>query len=452
MEKLKHFWHRHPLGLKELQKDEGGHKLVICGFCAKQILGPAYSCSECDFFLHKRCAALRPQVTDPIHQHPMHVSWPFACDFCLDDREGHCYRCFSCEFNICISCLLEDRRMITHKIHEHPLAFLLRSTSFFCNLCRMEHKDSSYVCVTCQFWIHKRCALLPTTISRTDHHHPLILEKLDKFTQFDTDCYICDERINRFYWAYYCFRCRCSIHVKCSSTSSSTPLRDLESEIMDQKDHDLDVLHLPMNCFVEHLLLEKIEDEPMISHRSHEHQLTLFKVQNDNETNNDNTILCDSCVQPISHPFYRCTQCVYFLHLTNTRFSSQTVVNSICPPIAKLASHTTTVSSTSVTRVNTSPLMLNVLSCPPLLYMKLTSTPYVRLTIQGMSMDLAGHVDSIFIITGSDVRIAISVYAVIVFYSLKPSSIDGIDIPSSLPILLSLIIPKISIVKFARKK
>ncbi|CAK9156766.1 unnamed protein product [Ilex paraguariensis] len=205
--------------------------------------------------------------------------------------------------------------MITHKSHEHPLAFLLRPTSFFCNLCRMEHKDSSYVCVTCQFWIHKRCALLPTTISRTDHHHPLILEKLDKFTQFDTDCYICDERINRFYWAYYCFRCRCSIHVKCSSTSSSTPLRDLESEIMDQKDHDLDVLHLPMNCFVEHLLLEKIEDEPMISHWSHEHQLTLFKVQNDNETNNDNTILCDSCVQPISHPFYCCTQCVYFLHL-----------------------------------------------------------------------------------------------------------------------------------------
>ncbi|CAK9164911.1 unnamed protein product [Ilex paraguariensis] len=233
MEKLKHFSHSHPLGLKEIQMDEGGHKLVICGLCEKQILGPAYSCSE----------------------------------------------------------------------------FL----------------DSQEMCFV------------------TYHHQPY------------------------------------------GSPSPS-------------------------------------------------HSREMFYS-------------CEVLINFIFNTFER-----YNTHFTNTRFSSQTLVNSIGSPVAKLACHTTTVSSTSVTRVNPSPLMLNVLSCPPLLYMKLTSTPYVRETIHGIRMDIAVHVDSIFIITGSDVRIAISVYAVIVLYSLKPSSIDGIDIPSSLPILLSLIIPKISIVKFARKK
>ncbi|CAK9166351.1 unnamed protein product [Ilex paraguariensis] len=348
MEKLKHFWHSHPLGLKEIQMDEGGHKLVICGLCEKQILGPAYSCSECDFFLHKRCAELRRQVTDPIHQHPMHLSWRLACDFCGDD----------------------EKKMLL-----------------------------------------------------------------------------------------------CSIHVKCSSTSSSTPLRDLESEIMDQKDHDLDVLHLPMNCFVEHLLLEKIEDEPMISHWSHEHQLTLFKVQNDNETNNDNTILCDSCVQPISHPFYCCTQCVYFLHLNCANLPPE-IQHPLHQHPIQLSNFSEFYRLTGCEacesynngffyKCDTCKSFAIDVKCallPASIVHEAHKHSLCQRNNTWMRMDIAVHVDSIFIITGSDVRIAISVYAVIVLYSLKPSSIDGIDIPSSLPILLSLIIPKISIVKFARKK
>ncbi|CAK9165836.1 unnamed protein product [Ilex paraguariensis] len=234
---------------------------------------------------------------------------------------------------------------------------------------------------------------------------------------------------------------------------------------MDQKDHDLDVLHLPMNCFVEHLLLEKIEDEPMISHWSHEHQLTLFKVQNDNETNNDNTILCDSCVQPISHPFYCCTQCVYFLHLNCANLPPE-IQHPLHQHPIQLSNFSEFYRPTGCEacesynngffyKCDTCKSFAIDVKCallPASIVHEAHKHSLCQRNNTRVSMDIAVHVDSIFIITGSDVRIAISVYAVIVFYSLKPSSIDGIDIPSSLPILLSLIIPKISIVKFARKK
>ncbi|CAK9143511.1 unnamed protein product, partial [Ilex paraguariensis] len=137
----------------------------------------------------------------------------------------------------------------------------------------------------------------------------------------------------------------------------------------------------------------------------------------------------------------------YNPQFTATRSSCQSlVINSIHSPVATLASHATTVSSTSVTGVN-SPLMLNVLSCPPLLYIKLTSAPYVKVGGPIIAM-LVGTV----IIAHSDVILANSSYAMIVFCSLQPSSIDGIDIPSFLAILLSLTISTSSIVNFARMK
>ncbi|CAK9160723.1 unnamed protein product [Ilex paraguariensis] len=96
-----------------------------------------------------------------------------------------------------------------------------------------------------------------------------------------------------------------------------------ENENEVDKSTDPNLLHLPMTNgslelfrhFAKQINLEDIEREAELIHWSHEHPLILFDVQKDDDIKDEIT-LCDGCVQPISFPFYCCSQCNYFLHLS----------------------------------------------------------------------------------------------------------------------------------------
>ncbi|CAK9145155.1 unnamed protein product [Ilex paraguariensis] len=341
---LQHFSHEHPLIPMEVSKEKGG-RVTCCAGCLKPILGAAYSCTiiseitdeECNFFLHKRCAELPDEIKNLLHQpHVLSLSkdkgcWdkPDQCDVCRKYCGDFNYGCNICTFRICLSCCLEESNVtITHESHHHPLTLLPMETSFYCNICGTEDKDFLYLCNTCQFCIHKSCAMLSNTAYSIEHRHPLTLVKRNRFKdlifQRLDKCSICHEIFIRNTWAYKCDLCDYEFvaHVKCA-TAPSEQISLVTSENKPGEPLGIINLSLPpadgstvlMRDLVEQNIIEQTGGETKITHWSHEqHPLILFNVQNSHEMMDD-IILCNCCVQAISIPFYSCEECNYFLHL-----------------------------------------------------------------------------------------------------------------------------------------
>ncbi|KAM7530130.1 hypothetical protein LguiB_033540 [Lonicera macranthoides] len=80
------------------------------------------------------------------------------------------------DFNIHISCALLVEDVIIHKGHHHPLTFVQRSASFFCDACRTQGKElKSSIDVLPALFGYTRSATSPNTIIRSYHKHPFIL-------------------------------------------------------------------------------------------------------------------------------------------------------------------------------------------------------------------------------------------------------------------------------------
>jgi hypothetical protein len=98
---IQHFSHQHDLILsnEELTKDE------LCDGCMELISTPFYSCTQCNFFLHVRCAQLPRNKRHLLHQHQLTLTSQgpflgklFSCDACERPNGGFNYRCDMCRF------------------------------------------------------------------------------------------------------------------------------------------------------------------------------------------------------------------------------------------------------------------------------------------------------------------------------------------------------------------
>ncbi|GKV36914.1 hypothetical protein SLEP1_g44998 [Rubroshorea leprosula] len=94
--KLEHFSHQHRLA-SDVREALGRY----CNGCDKIILGPAYGCKDCQFYLHKSCTELPFEISHPFHQqHSLFLSyWPktWKCDKCSDQStHGFKYSCYKC--------------------------------------------------------------------------------------------------------------------------------------------------------------------------------------------------------------------------------------------------------------------------------------------------------------------------------------------------------------------
>ena len=154
MKQLQHFTHpEHPLVLNE-DRIYGED----CYGRNRPILGPSYSCKECNWYmLHKSCAELPLGLLHhPLHTlHPLILfnEWAYHpkgkksnCEICKEMREEYCYFCQRCNFKLHIKCgSLPFTMEAEAEVHDHPLTTIWKRMTFTCDLCGKEDKGMPYV-------------------------------------------------------------------------------------------------------------------------------------------------------------------------------------------------------------------------------------------------------------------------------------------------------------------
>ncbi|CAI9100025.1 OLC1v1036943C1 [Oldenlandia corymbosa var. corymbosa] len=341
MEELHHFSHpQHPLKLTEAHHDEAGTS-KLCNGCPKPIHSkegePIFSCEECQFYLHKRCAELPVEITEhPLHPHhrlkllaepPYPKDGPRCfCDGCYQvcETDSFIYHCSwtSCNFDLHISCAFPDPKL-DHPGHEHPLIFLKKPSIFCCDACGSESKGQAYVCVICQIWIHMSCAQLPSIAHGHDHNHPLTLSYCvpNDLRKYEIPCDYCFGKIPSKNWVYYCGPCRYILHLDCLGRCRKPP--EGTSNLGKDGDKEKDLVKMPTRDMVEVIkhVLQKQQGKEILKIPKFvyvmrcAHRLILANVKND-PSSKDAEITCHRCADPIVSECCKCSQCNYFIHLT----------------------------------------------------------------------------------------------------------------------------------------
>ncbi|XP_039040682.1 uncharacterized protein LOC120179016 [Hibiscus syriacus] len=252
MAALHHMNHHHPLRFDE--DTSPSHYSGFCHGCSKLVQGPSYSCGECRFYLHKKCAEAPLEICHPAHRdHPLLLLLPGSeqrkrrvnCRIYRFEVKGFVYHCSSCEFYLDVNCALLPRdttgKIIKtlHAAHEHPLFSINLFGYFNCEGCRdtIKEHDASFTCFDCGKFFHKKCLELPTAISHPCHRkHQLTL-----YSDVSAlECLMC--RCSHGGFFYRCVPCEVTFHVGCAWPPSI---------IVDKyhHDHPFTLLLRPNNTF-----------------------------------------------------------------------------------------------------------------------------------------------------------------------------------------------------------
>ncbi|TYJ39036.1 hypothetical protein E1A91_A04G038100v1 [Gossypium mustelinum] len=111
--------------------------------------------------------------------------------------------------------------IINHGSHPHPLNLIMMPTSydykFRCCGCGELGKSISYRCYDCNFNLHVGCVLLEPTASSSRHRHSLTLvyDSLEDTYWDNNICGFCNNERNRDHWFYYCSTCEIVAHIGC---------------------------------------------------------------------------------------------------------------------------------------------------------------------------------------------------------------------------------------------
>ncbi|ESR61712.1 hypothetical protein CICLE_v10014060mg [Citrus x clementina] len=288
-EHIRHFSHRHPLILLDMESEAEDTK---CKFCCKNIHGSQsyYCCGPCNFYIHKSCSELLQQVRHPFH--PCHsltlqnndLSEWYRCDACRSYIDlGMRYRCDDCDFDMHPECM-SLKPNIKYPAHQH-LLIVVEDMSYEsqCHGCSLDIEGTFFArCVECKLDFHVQCGpapSLPPTVVHKSHSHPLSL--IDKSETLETDdathlyCDACKEETNPSYPCYGCSEC--------------------------------DQYYAHVRCVITEIHLDNTERH---KHLSHHHLLALLE----NERNDD--IECHACENLIiqGHSAYGCDPCRFYLH------------------------------------------------------------------------------------------------------------------------------------------
>ncbi|GAB4846405.1 hypothetical protein Ancab_025410 [Ancistrocladus abbreviatus] len=186
---IKHFSHSHALREYKLQER---HR-IVCDACELDLLGVAYGCAKCGFYLHKSC--------------------------------------------------FEAPRELAHGAHpKHTLKLLsmapYSSGRFYCNGCGNGGNSFTYNCACCDYDLHIDCAHLPKAMNRDDHEHTLTLYYSFPYFKYSGEeyCHVCRNSVDKRRWVYGYHQCKYWCHSDCIFGEAICSLEEEDSSEDDERE------------------------------------------------------------------------------------------------------------------------------------------------------------------------------------------------------------------------
>ncbi|XP_023641923.1 uncharacterized protein LOC17892023 [Capsella rubella] len=227
-----HFLHQHQLRLDtDTGRDYNENKQ--CQACFMPIyFGNLYSCMQCDYILHQKCAELSRKIHHPIHPHLLTLVRGYngakedytescsGCDeLCIAEFFYNCSET-GCDFQLHVPCATISEPLI-HENHMHPLYLTSkpgeRRRCSACNNVQRCATEETFNCIACDFCLCFGCATLPQKVRYRHDKHVLSLrfvkEEIRTMTYW---CEVCEEKIEPKERLYICDEyCCVTLHVKC---------------------------------------------------------------------------------------------------------------------------------------------------------------------------------------------------------------------------------------------
>ncbi|KAJ0230181.1 hypothetical protein HA466_0310020 [Hirschfeldia incana] len=289
----------------------------LCGACqCKEIGSTYYFCNECKVPYHKECVEspclikslyhpkhhlqlLRNRFSNPFDVDVQKIPCSYCDSNCGDYRTKLFYYCFICKFSMDPVCATKPSFMNYHKRHDHTLNHFPRKADLKCDVCGVVDSNSLiYVCLQCDFVVHKNCIYLPFVIRISRHNHRL------SFTYSGLrilSCGVCRQEVDGNYGKYSCIKdCPYVVHSKCATRRDVWDEKELEEEPEEEEYENLNSYEVISAGIIEHL--------------SHSHHLKFEKKTTD--------IMyaerCQACVLPFygGDDVYKCmkSKCDFVLH------------------------------------------------------------------------------------------------------------------------------------------
>ncbi|WZY90792.1 hypothetical protein YC2023_047527 [Brassica napus] len=210
---IRHFSHDHNL---HINKDgQILHENIVCEACVFQIGSEYfYSCRNCDFILHEKCANLPRKKRHVCSNQPLTletVSRAATCSLCDKRCSGFRYESYN-SFKVItldVQCGSISEPFV-HESHPHPLYYVSVSDSWGLK------NRSKLSCDECDFSLEIKDALLPKKVMRNRYDdHPLFLSYGESNVNGEYWCEACEAKLHPKEWFYTCNDCGITLHVPC---------------------------------------------------------------------------------------------------------------------------------------------------------------------------------------------------------------------------------------------
>ncbi|CAL9228986.1 unnamed protein product [Arabidopsis halleri] len=207
---IQHFSHQH----HHLRLDENTCRDYdedrLCQACITPIyFGNFYSCMQCGFILHEKCAELSRKIHHPIHPHMLTLvagydGFRHYCSACPSFiTAGFFYRCVreGCSFRLHVQCAIVSEPLV-HESHMHPLFLTSKPGEMrrICSVCKEIQRSTTketFNCIEeCDFALCFGCATLPHKLRYKHDKHMLTLSYGEETSKMTYWCEACEGEID----------------------------------------------------------------------------------------------------------------------------------------------------------------------------------------------------------------------------------------------------------------
>ncbi|KFK29943.1 hypothetical protein AALP_AA7G198300 [Arabis alpina] len=191
-----------------------------CKACVHPVgFDPIYSCGECHYILHEKCANLPKKKRLVFGTVPYVLRGGLGsygevliCHHCEIYSNGYLYSSIRGSF-LDVHCASLSEPFI-HDGHPHPLYFSENTGNHHCDACHSDIVNFMLSCDVCEFYMGLCCAGLPVKIKHSIDEHPLTLCCGEK-ANGRYWCDICEKVVDPSKWFYTCSDCGLTLHLKC---------------------------------------------------------------------------------------------------------------------------------------------------------------------------------------------------------------------------------------------